>query len=343
MQKRFIFATHFIIGSIYKVRFAATFATILSAITCYWKPRGIGDTSLPNSRISSLSLVILALLTVLTLSATVRSADEYPPLRESIDPALQQQLETLIRKKGLQKAVDGERLAIALVDISDAEKPRMAAINGDVMEYAASLPKIAILLAAFVQIEQGKLQLDEKLEADLINMIRNSDNAAATRVLELVGREELLRILESPRFMLYDRRYDGGLWVGKAYAKDGAYRRDPANQISHGITAIQGARFYYLLDTNRLVGADLTLKMKQILADPAIDHKFVKGLKARPGVKLYRKSGTWKQFHADSALVEYGAHKYIIVGLAEDPQGGQWLEELAVPLHDLAVKAAAKQ
>jgi beta-lactamase class A len=283
------------------------------------------------------------LLTVLTLSATVRSADEYPPLRESIDPALQQQLETLIRKKGLQKAVDGERLAIALVDISDAEKPRMAAINGDVMEYAASLPKIAILLAAFVQIEQGKLQLDEKLEADLINMIRNSDNAAATRVLELVGREELLRILESPRFMLYDRRYDGGLWVGKAYAKDGAYRRDPVNQISHGITAIQGARFYYLLDTNRLVGADLTLKMKQILADPAIDHKFVKGLKARPGVKLYRKSGTWKQFHADSALVEYGAHKYIIVGLAEDPQGGQWLEELAVPLHDLAVKAAAKQ
>ena len=93
------------------------------------------------------------------------------------------------------------------------------------------------------------------------------------------------------------------------------------HQISHGITAIQAARFYYLLDTNRLVGPELTLKMKHILSDPAINHKFVKGLKARPGVKLYRKSGTWKQFHADSALVEYGTHKYIIVGLAEDPQG----------------------
>jgi beta-lactamase class A len=64
------------------------------------------------------------------------------------------------------------------------------------------------------------------------------------------------------------------------------------NQISHGITAIQGARFYYRLDTIRLVGPELTPKMKQILADPAIDHKFVKGLKTRPGVKLYRKSGT---------------------------------------------------
>jgi len=277
------------------------------------------------------------------LSGVSRSADEYPKLRESIDPVLQKQLETLIRKKGLQKAVSQERFAIALVDITDAKKPRMAAINGDVMEYAASLPKIAILLAAFVQIEQGKLELDKKLETDLTKMIRNSSNAAATRVLDLVGREELLRILESPRFMFYDRRYDGGLWVGKAYAKKGAYRRDPLHQISHGITAIQGARFYYLLDTNRLVGPELTVKMKQILSRPAINHKFVKGLKARPGVKLYRKSGTWKQFHADSALVEFGAYKYIIVGLAEDSKGGGWLESLAAPLHDLVVKAPAKE
>jgi beta-lactamase class A len=280
----------------------------------------------------------LTLLVVLLLPATTWSSGGYPSLRESIDPVLQEQLEALIRERGLQKAAGQQRLAIALADISDARKPRVAAVNGDVMEYAASLPKIAILLTAFVQIEQGKLKLDEKLEADLTNMTRISDNQAASRVLDLVGREEVLRVLESPRFMLYDRRHGGGLWVGKAYARSGAYQRDPMHQISHGITAMQGARFYYLLDTNRLVGPELTLKMKQILADPGIDHKFVKGLKARPGVKLYRKSGTWKQFHADSALVEYGAHKYIIVGLAEDPQGGQWLEGLAAPLHDLVVK-----
>lgn len=296
-----------------------------------------------NSKTYSLCLVALIFLTSLTLSVTAWSADEYPELRKSIDPVLQQQLETLIRKKGLQKAVGQERLAIVLVDITDEKKPRMAAVNGDVMEYAASLPKIAILLAAFVQIEQGKLKLDEQLEADLIAMTRKSSNTAATRVLDMVGREELLLILESPRFMLYDRRYNGGLWVGKAYSEKGAYQRDPLNQISHGITAIQGARFFYLLDTNRLVGPELTVKMKQVLADPAINHKFVKGLKARPGVKLYRKSGTWKQFHADGALVEYGEHKYIIVGLAEDSQGGKWLEELAAPLHDLAVKAPAKE
>ena len=296
-----------------------------------------------NTKTSTIYLAVLTLFTVLTLSSMTWSANEYPKLRESIDPDLQKQLEQLVRDKGLEKAAAQQRLAIALVDITHPKKPLMAAINGDVMEYAASLPKIAILLTAFVQIEQGKLELNEALEADITKMIRNSSNTAATRVLNLVGREALLRILESPRFMLYDRRYGGGLWVGKAYAKQGAYRRDPMHQISHGITAIQGARFYYLLDTNRLVGPELTRKMKQILSNPAINHKFVKGLKARPGLKLYRKSGTWNQFHADSALVEYGAHKYIIVGLAEDSQGGKWLEELAAPLHDLVVKASAKE
>jgi beta-lactamase class A len=271
------------------------------------------------------------------------SADQYPKLRESIDPLLQQQLEQLIRNRGLQQAVARMRLAVALVDITDPKKPRMAAINGDVMEYAASLPKIAILLTAFVQIEQGKLVLDENLEADMTNMIRHSDNAAATRVLDLVGRDELLSTLQSPKFQFYDKRYNGGLWVGKAYAKAGAYQRDPINQISHGATVVQVARFYYLLETNRLVNPELTHKMKQILSDPAVNHKFVKGLKARPGAKLYRKSGTWKQFHADSALVEYGSNKYIIVGIAQDPQGGKWLERLAAPLHDLVVSEAPKR
>jgi len=300
------------------------------------------DCPLIYRKTSSLFLAVITLLTLQTLSGITYSADEYPKLRESVDPLLQQQLEQLIRNRDLQQAAAQMRLAIALVDITDPKKPRMAAINGDVMVYAASLPKIAILLTAFVQIEQGKLVLNEKLEADMISMIRHSSNAAASRVLDLVGREELLRTLQSQKFMFYDKRYDGGLWVGKAYAKRGAYQRDPLNQISHGATVVQVARFYYLLETNRLVNPKLTRTMKQILSDPAVNHKFVKGLKARPEAKLYRKSGTWKQFHADSALVEYGANKYIIVGLAEDPQGGKWLEQLAVPLHDLVVKEVPK-
>ena len=274
----------------------------------------------------------------LTLLAAACWAQPYPLLRKSIDPWLQQQVELLLEAKGFQKAVDQQRLTIALVDITNLHKPRMAAVNGDVMKYAASLPKIAILLTAFVQIEAGKLALDKKLEADMTMMIRRSSNLAATRVLDLVGRDEVIQTLQAPRFMLYDPRYSGGLWVGKAYARDGAYQRDPLHNISHGMTAIQVARYYYLLTTERLVGPELTVKMKAILSQPAIRHKFVRGLKDHPEARLYRKSGTWRKFHADSALVEYHDHAYIMVGFAEDSKGGKWLEMLAAPLQDLVVK-----
>ncbi len=296
-----------------------------------------------HRNIFRLYLAAMPLFIGLSLLATACWADRYPPLRERIDPWLQQQLEKLLATRGFQPAVTQKRLTIALVDITDLKKPRMAAVNGDVMKYAASLPKIAILLTAFVQIEDGRLTLDDKLEADLNSMIRKSSNPAATRVLDLVGRDEIIRTLQDPRFMLYDPRYNGGIWVGKAYARGVAYRRDPLHQISHGITAIQVARFYYLLTTKRLVGPKLTVKMKQTLSQPSIRHKFVKGLKDHPEARLYRKSGTWKQFHADSALVEYDTHAYIMVGLAVDPQGGRWLEMLAAPLQDLVIKTAPEE
>lgn len=259
------------------------------------------------------------------------------PLRDCSDNELQSGLEKLIAHQGLGSAVKSDQLALAVVDITDPEYPRLAMLNGDKMLYAASLPKIAILLGAFVEIESGALKPEPALWNDMTRMIRHSDNHAATRVLERVGKQRLLEILQSPRFGLYDPAYNGGLWVGKAYAKAGAYRRDPLHNLSHGATVFQAARFYYLLESGQLVGPRLTQKMKEILSKPAINHKFVKGLSTRPGVKIHRKSGTWKQFHADSALVEFGDRKYIIVGLAENPSGGKWLTRLAAPLHDLAI------
>jgi beta-lactamase class A len=89
--------------------------------------------------------------------------------------------------------------------------------------------------------------------------------------------------------------------------------------------------------THQLVTPALTLEMKEILSNPKLHHKFVKGLESRPGAKIYRKSGTWKSWHADSAMVEYGEYRYIAVGLAQHPNGSKWLEQIIVPMHDLIV------
>jgi beta-lactamase class A len=261
----------------------------------------------------------------------------YPPLRKSTDPGLQHALEHRLADLGLSKAVADKRLSVALVDITNPHKPRLAAVNGDEMKYAASLPKIAILLSAFVEIEDGELALDDRTRRSLTQMVRKSSNREATRMLNKVGKHRLLQILQSPRFKLYDTAHNGGIWVGKEYSKAGAYERDPLHHLSHGATAIQTARFYYLLETGQLVNPKLTAEMKKMLSHPAINHKFVKGLKDRPGVKIYRKSGTWSRWHADSALVEDGKYKFIVVALAESPKGGKWLTNMITPLHDLIV------
>ena len=283
------------------------------------------------------------LLASLFLICNIVSAEQpVVSLWKSRSPALQTRLEGIIQEQELWQQVKNKRLAITLVDITNIQSPTVASVNGNKMYYAASLPKIAILLGAFVEIEAGKLKPDDKLWLDITRMIRHSDNAAATRVLKKVGEKRILEILQEPRFALYDSKHNGGLWVGKAYGKSPAYQRDPIHNISHGATSMQAAQFYYLLESGQLVSPELTVKMKEILSNPAINHKFVKGLADRAGVKIYRKSGSWKQFHADSALVEYSSYKYIIVGLAEDPRGGQWLTRLAAPLHDLVTKTRMK-
>jgi beta-lactamase class A len=79
--------------------------------------------------------------------------------------------------------------------------------------------------------------------------------------------------------------------------------------------------------------------MKAMLGDPGINHKFVKGLAGYPDAKIFRKSGSWSRWHADSALVEADGHKYIVVALAENPDGGQWLASLIKPIHAHMVPA----
>lgn len=300
---------------------------------------GVGELSVlssPAMRPHHL-ILILQLVVFLPLSVFADGGDEFVPLREAFDPGLQKRLQSVIRRLRLDGAVDAGRLAVSLVDITQVQEPRMAAVNGDAMLYAASLPKIAILLGAFVEMERGRITLDKKTRQSLTDMVRVSSNFEATRMLNRVGKNNLIKILRSNRFRLYDPATNGGLWVGKEYGKSAAYRRDPLHNLSHGATALQTARFYYLLESGRLLGRGLSREMKNMLGNPGIAHKFVKGLADYSGVKVYRKSGSWRRWHADSAIIEDGARKYILVALAEDANGGRWLEELAREIHPLMV------
>ena len=57
------------------------------------------------------------------------------------------------------------RLAVAIVDLEDLEQPRVAAVNGRQMMYSASVPKIAVLLAAFQAEKEGRLTKEAALSS----------------------------------------------------------------------------------------------------------------------------------------------------------------------------------
>ncbi|MFT5370332.1 MAG: beta-lactamase class A, partial [Candidatus Latescibacterota bacterium] len=257
---------------------------------------------------------------------------EWEPLREAVDADLQKRLEVGLNKnKAWMGLIKRKQMAIGVVDLTDPAKPRFARVNGQSMMYAASLPKIAVLLAAFVAIEKGNLKETPEVIKDMNLMIRKSSNTAATRMIDRAGGiDSVNAVMMDPRYELYDPELGGGLWVGKRYAKAGAVHRDPLKQISHGASVTQVCRFYYLLATGRLINPKRSLDMLNIMSDPGIHHKFVHALEeVAPNATLYRKSGTWRRWHADSVLV-WGKkwRRYILVGMVEDDRGGVILENV---------------
>ena len=259
------------------------------------------------------------------------SDSKLTPLRSRIDTTFQRLLiQKLNSNKQWKKLIKEKSMCIGVVDLSNPDNVKFARVNGNVMMYAASLPKIAVLLAAMDAIEKGEIKETKKVKKDLRLMISKSDNAAATRMIDLLGYEKIEDVLTDPRYDLYDEEYGGGLWVGKRYAKTGEKYPDPLMGLSHAATVSQVCRFYYLMAFGKLVSYDRSAEMLELMVDPEIHHKFVNTLdKLEPEAIIFRKSGTWKEWHSDSILV-WGPkwRRYILVGLIEDYRGEKILRNV---------------
>ena len=275
----------------------------------------------------ALAIWALTLCGLFLAGADACAQPAYPDLWDAHDPELQAELDQALGKeREFWEAVGRREFGSVVVDVTDLRHPRVAWYNPDLMLYAASLPKIAIVLGIFVEADRGALELDDETRQQLIRTVRNSSNRDATALLHKVGFERLAEILQDEQYgKLYDRDRGGGLWVGKAYDKSPVWRRDPLHGLSHGASAMQAARFYYGLMTGTLVDPKHLPLLGEIFGEPAIKHKFVKGLEDREGVRIYRKSGTWRNFHADSAVVDRDEHAYIAVSIDQHPEAGRYM------------------
>ncbi len=248
---------------------------------------------------------------------------------------LQRRLESSLANANLSRYTRSHRLSVALVDVTRPDELYYAGVNDDDMIYAASLPKIAILLAVADAAKQGKVKWTPEFDERLGSMIKESSNANATWGARLVGLHAIERALRDPQYCFYDNVH-GGLWVGRPYASGGEENRDPLKELSHGATARQAARFYTLLEREELVSRDWSRHLLKIMGPPKHHHKFVGGLAERQGITfLARKSGTWRDWHSDSALIQHDDRRYIAVALSELRKGEAVMHEVIRLLDDI--------
>jgi len=267
--------------------------------------------------------------------------DDIFPISQLQEKNLQKILDTEINSNPIWKGLVANKLmSVAVMDLSDPQNMKYAGINDSEMMYAASLPKIAILLAAMDAIDKGEMEYTKEIKKDLRLMISKSNNQASTRMIDRLGYKKIESVLRAPKRALYDEETGGGLWVGKRYASGGKTYREPLKNLSHAATTKQVCSFYYQLVLGNLVSDKSSKEMLKIMKDPALHHKFVNTLdKVAPDATVYRKSGSWKSYHSDSALVWGPKRKYIIVALIDNKFGEQIIRDLVIPLERVMKKS----
>jgi beta-lactamase class A len=277
--------------------------------------------------------MLLAMTAVLPLLAGTSGLPRF-------DPGLQESLQEGVARLGLTALADQHRLSVSLLDLSDPDAERYASFNDRQTMYAASLPKIGVLLGVFQAIRDGLMGYTPAVDVSLTRMVRQSSNDDASRLIQRLGYDFIARTLASPRYRLYDPAAAGGLWIGKAYGPSGMrrhvefWRPEPISGEWHAANSLQLARFFWMLHRGELVSPAHSASMKRILAGPASGGEyFVEGLRTLGVRHIYRKFGTYADTHCDAALVEHQGRRYVAAVMVNDSRGASILPRLIRELH----------
>ena len=294
----------------------------------------------PRHKIGRLVEALPLLAAVLCAAGCASVAPEMKPGFETyvlgyntpLNASLQAELGAIDARLRAQYGMTTEQTAVGVLDLSG---PRLAMIHPDRIDYAASVPKIGILLAYFQRHPEAATNLDAPTRRELGLMIKVSDNEMAAKYSRELGLKEIQQVLDS--YGLYDAAHGGGLWMGKHYGKGDERQGDPLANHSHAATVRQLLRYYLLLEQGRLVSPEASKTMLEIFRSPDIPHlddKFVRGLAGRQ-VQVLRKSGWWEDWFHDTAIITGGGRHYIVVAMTHHPKGEAYLEGFARAVDDL--------
>lgn len=245
---------------------------------------------------------------------------------------LQKSVEAIDANLRTKYGMNAEQTAVGVLDLN---RLRLAMIHPDRIEYAASVPKVGILLGYFQLHPEAATSLDPQTRHELGLMAKSSSNEMASKFSREIGLREIQTILNSYGF--YDAKRGGGIWVGKHYGPNSERIGDPVADHSHAATVRQLLRYYLLLEQGKLVSPQASKTMREIFASPDIPHddiKFVKALGGRD-VQILRKWGSWENWLHDSAVITGANRRYILVALTNHEKGDEYLVDLARAVDDL--------
>lgn len=250
----------------------------------------------------------------------------------AVDTGLQSDLENIDANLRARFSLTTDQAAVGLLDLKTL---RLAMIHPDREEYAASIPKIGILLAYFQLHPEAVTNLNSQTRHELGLMAKASNNEMAAKFSQELGLKQIQVVLNSYHF--YETNRGGGIWVGKHYGKSSERIGSPVGDNSHAATVRQLLRYFLLLEQGKLVSPEASKAMRDIFESPEIPHdniKFVTGLAGRE-VQIIRKWGSWADWFHDAAVVTGGGRHYILVALTRHPRGDEYLVELSRAVDDL--------
>lgn len=279
----------------------------------------------------------MRLLLILFISMSVCFADNRKiPGYFNEDPALDQQLQNLVKSLNLDKdfdvGADGvEQISLAVVDLSQ-KIPVFAGVNAGNFIYPASVYKVFVAAEILHQAATGKLDLYENYiikspndvdktkeisndprpllragDTVTINylldlMITRSDNTAANCLMDIARRKNINTMIKQYNWQGSEvtRKF-----LSRKYEDEG-YRDIRGTETC----ALHVVDFLYHVETNQLINPWVSMQLKTLLGRQLDKSKLAAGL---PGnVMLYHKTGWFSYWTNDIAIIDDGNVKYIL-------------------------------
>lgn len=251
-----------------------------------------------------------------------------PDLTLAWNGELQEALAAALDDAGEMWAIRSRQLAVAVADISDPRRPRLAAFNPKQMFYGTEMPKLGILFATLVEIDRGSLSLDDATRRIIRHLARRSSNVDATWLFDRIGASRVAWNIAAEPQRLYHPDLGGGLFARRT--DDASLTREQralANLI-HGANPLQAARFYHLVACGEMFSAELSEEIPDLLGMPEL------AVGTTPPKDEAAPETTWS-FHADSGIVVRGGDRYVIAALATRPLGETWLLRIVGEVDDM--------